>query len=72
MEDTVQIALSNALSAYEGIEHARQRHRQRVVEFIDIARRNNWTWQEIGKALGVTDTGARRFYFRNRGRLAQT
>ena len=71
MED-VDDALSAALDALLGIEQARELHRQRVAEFIHVAREARWTWQEIGRALGVTDTGARRFYFRNRGRLART
>lgn len=74
VDDTlaVDFALKAALDALEGIERAREMHRTRVAEFIYEARKANWTWQEIGVALNVSDTGARRFYFRNRGRLAQT
>lgn len=67
----VDRTLGVALDAREGIERARETHRQRVVEFMYEARRARWTWQEIGDALHVSETGARRFYFRNRGRLAQ-
>lgn len=65
----VEAALAAALDAYEGIERARELHRLRVTEFIREARDAKWTWQQIGGALNVSDTGARRFYFRNRGRL---
>lgn len=68
----VHTALKDALAAYAGIEDARERHRLRVVQFIDVARKSGWTWRQIADALQVSDTGARRFYFRNRGRLAQT
>lgn len=72
MTEGVQEALDDALEAYRGIDQAREDHRLKVTVFIHAAREANWTWQEIGRALHVTDTGARRFYFRNRGRLVQT
>lgn len=65
----VQDALTAALDAHDGIERARELHRQRVVEFIHQAREARWTWPQIGLALRVSDTGARRFYIRNRGKL---
>lgn len=64
-----QAALEAALDAYEGIERARDVHRLRVVTFIAAAREDKWTWEQIGKALNVSSTGARRFFFRNRRRL---
>lgn len=38
--------------------------RQRIY-YMDCARTHGATWQEIGTALGITDTGARRLYERN-------
>jgi hypothetical protein len=67
---SVEAALAAALDAYGGIERARELHRLRVTEFMSEARSAGWTWQRIGEALNVTDTGARRFFFRNRKRLA--
>jgi hypothetical protein len=68
---TVDLALSAALAASDGIERAREEHRDCVTRFIFEARRARWTWAEIGAALRVTDVGARRFYYRNRGRLLE-
>jgi hypothetical protein len=67
----VDLALIAALAASDGIERAREEHRDCVTRFIFEARQARWTWAEIGAALRVTDVGARRFYYRNRGRLLE-
>ena len=70
--DPVADSLAAARAAYDGIDRARAEHRLAVSQFIHEARRAEWTWDRIGRALEVSGNGARRFYERNRGRLSQT
>jgi len=43
--------------------------RNATVYFIDAAREAHWSWETIGKSIGITGTAARRFYQRNKRKV---
>jgi hypothetical protein len=43
--------------------------RNATVYFMDTARESHWSWEKIGRSIGITGTAARRFYERNRRRV---
>lgn len=59
-------ALENARDARANLVSAQERERWLVVAFMDEALRHYWSWERIGESLGVSGTGARRYYVRNR------
>lgn len=40
--------------------------RSHTIRYMREALRQHQSWSEIGEALGITDTGARRYFERNR------
>lgn len=65
-ETVVNHALGNALGYRDTLEVAQGNERLATVTFMDAALANGWNWTRIGGALGITATGARRYYQRNR------
>jgi hypothetical protein len=51
------------------LRKAKGREVQTTIDFIDEARRAYWSWDDIGRGLGITPTGARRFYERNKRKV---
>lgn len=65
----VQGALDRAKSYRGALEVAQRHERTATVTYIDAALAAGWTWERIGEGLGVSGTGARRYYQRNRRRV---
>lgn len=59
-------ALGNARGARMGVKEAQKIERERTVYFADLALKAGWSWNQIGKGLGITGNAARRYYERNR------
>jgi hypothetical protein len=68
-EFRVRRTLIEALSAKEAVRAAQEHERKRVVMFVDEALASHWSWPQIGRSLGVSATGARRYYERNRRKV---
>jgi hypothetical protein len=61
MDDLIEAQLSISQASLE--EARRDR-----IDAIESARGNRWSWTRIGKALGMSDQGARRLYERAKRR----
>jgi hypothetical protein len=46
-------------------QFAAEAERRAVMVFMQMALEHDWTWKQIGDALGISDTGARRYFDRN-------
>jgi len=67
----VENLLTDAVYARELAEQVREQERVAVVCFIDEARKHDWPWSRIGKALNISDNAARSYYERNNEKVAQ-
>lgn len=65
-ETALNTALHRAVQARTELDKARAVERRSVVAFMDEALYQRTSWEKIGEALGVSGTGARRYYQRNR------
>lgn len=68
-EMSIRAALEDSLAARGRLQSAQEAERLRTIEFMDEALAAHWGWKGIGRALGVTDTAARRYYERNRRKV---
>lgn len=68
-EIELQALLHDAKQAREDLQGATDRERYATVTFMDRALALRWSWEAIGQMLGVSGTGARRYYNRNRKRV---
>lgn len=62
-------ALHHARARRDDLTAAQRAERDATVGFIDEALNSRWSWERIGEALGISGTGARRYYSRNRRRV---
>lgn len=67
-EMELKAKLGVALTHQHALSLATERHRHATVAFMDEALRQRWSWNRMGEALGISGTGARRYYERNRRR----
>lgn len=49
-------------------EKAEREAMNATIDFMDLAVTARWSWERIGRALGISGTAARRYYDRNRRR----
>lgn len=68
-ESELQTALYHARARRIELEAAVRAEREATVGFVDEALNSGWSWERIGTALGITGTGARRYYARNRRKV---
>lgn len=68
-ETELQTALYTARARRIDLGMAARAEREATVAFIDEALNSRWSWDRIGEALGISGTGARRYYGRNRRRV---
>jgi hypothetical protein len=47
----------------------RDRERSRIVDYIDAAIKDGWTWQRIGEELGIGASTARDYHDRNKRKV---
>lgn len=68
-EQEVQSALREARARRHDLRFAVEEERKATVRFMDEAVSSRWSWDRIGTALGISGTGANRYYRRNRRRV---
>lgn len=68
-QQAAETALETALKLRNKAKSAERAARTGTMLFIDAALTARWTWAVIGTRLGVSATGARRYYARNRRRI---
>lgn len=68
-EQTLMTALYHARARRLDLARVQSEERDATVRFIDEALSSRWSWDRIGTALGISGTGARRYYSRNRRRV---
>jgi hypothetical protein len=56
----------DVLAAKDTLDEARLGYRDAYVRYIRDALKAGWSWRRIGKGVGMTDTGARRFWDKHR------
>lgn len=62
-------AHDEAVAARVAKRRAQARERQATVAFVEEALSERWSWERIGRGLGISATAARNYYNRNRYRV---
>lgn len=71
VEAAVTSTLHRAKVARDHLSGAVKGEREATIAFMDEALNAHWTWESIGRALGISGTAARRYCSRNRRKVRQ-
>lgn len=68
-EQAIMSAMQRAKGKKLELDGATEREREATVEYMRLALDAGWSWTRIGQGLGISATGARRYYNRNHRRV---
>jgi len=71
-EEEAKASLRLAIESRAVLDRAQAEHDRHYLRFLRDARRAEWSWYRIGKALGLSEVAVRRHWQRNRHRADRT